>query len=207
MLLGYSESELLGMNMQQVTDPDDLPANLELFHRLTAGGPDFVIEKRYRRKDGSAVWTRVSVGGVREDGELRHILAVGLDISDRKRQEAELLALTHRQSLLYDLADVVNRAEALTGLYDKAIDTIIRGPACGPRLDSSVRRRGRDAFRSLARSVAGVSRGGRGPFTLDAGPGRIPRRSSSLMSRTSDLDTSLRSSSRRKVSPRWALSR
>jgi PAS domain S-box-containing protein len=125
MLLGYSESELLGMNMQQVTDPEDLPANLEQFHRLTAGGPDFVIEKRYRRKDGSAVWTRVSVGGVREDGELRHILAVGLDITDRKRQEAELLALTHRQSLLYDLADVVNRAETLTGLYEKAIDTII----------------------------------------------------------------------------------
>ena len=124
-LLGYSAAELLGMNMQQVTDPDDLPANLVLFHRLTAGGPDFVIEKRYRRKDGSAVWTRVSVGGVREDGELRHILAVGLDITDRKRQEAELLALTHRQSLLYDLADVVNRAEALTGLYEKAIGTII----------------------------------------------------------------------------------
>jgi len=51
---------------------------------------------------------------------------VGLDITDHKRQEAELLALTHRQSLLYDLADVVNRAETLSGLYDKAIDTIIK---------------------------------------------------------------------------------
>ncbi len=125
-LLGYSESELLGMKMQQVTDPQDLPANLEHFHRLIEGGPDFVIEKRYRRKDGSAVWTRVSVGGVRENGELRYILGVGLDITDRKRQEAELLALTQRQSLLYDLADVVNRAEALTDLYDKAISTILQ---------------------------------------------------------------------------------
>ncbi len=124
-ILGYEESELLGLHMQQITHPDDLPANLELFHRLVAGGPDFVIEKRYRRKDGSPVWMSVSVGGVREGGELQHILAVGLDITDRKRQEARLLALNHRQQLLYELADAVNRAEPAANLYEKALNATI----------------------------------------------------------------------------------
>ena len=124
-ILGYRESELLGLHMQEITHAEDLPANLERFHRLVTGGPDFVIEKRYRRKDGSLVWMSLSVGGVREDGELRHILAVGLDITDRKQQEARLLALNHRQQMLYELADAVNRAEPVPSLFEKALNAII----------------------------------------------------------------------------------
>jgi len=124
-ILGYEESELLGLRMQQITEPEDLPRNLTLFNRLVQGGPDFVIEKRYRRKDGTPIWMSVSVGGVREGAELRHIVAVGLDITDRKRQETRLLALTRRQQLLYELADAVNRAEPLTSLYETALDAMI----------------------------------------------------------------------------------
>lgn len=125
-ILGYQGDELLGLRMQDITDPEDLPHNLELFHRLAKGGPDFVIEKRYRRKDGTAIWMRVSVGGVREGQELRHLVAVGLDITDRKRQEARLLTLSHRQQLLYELADAVNRAEPVASLYDTALTAMIQ---------------------------------------------------------------------------------
>ncbi len=120
-LLGYSESELLAMHMQDVTHPEDLSRNIDLFERLAQGGQDFVIEKRYRRKDGTAVWMSVSVGGVREGTELRSILGVGLDISDRKRQEAQLLTVNRRQQWLYELADAVNRAEPSTRLYEHAL--------------------------------------------------------------------------------------
>ena len=37
----------------EVTDPEDLPRDLEQLQQLVEGGPDFVIEKRYRRKDGT----------------------------------------------------------------------------------------------------------------------------------------------------------
>lgn len=120
-LLGYTESELLGMRMQDVTDPEDLPRNLDLFQQLAQGGPDFVIEKRYRRKDGTAVWMSVSVGGVREGTDLHSIVGVGLDISDRKRQEAQLLIVNRRQQWLYELADAVNRAEPSSRLYEQAL--------------------------------------------------------------------------------------
>jgi len=123
-LLGYPESELLAMRMQDVTDPEDLPRNIELFQRLVQGGPDFVIEKRYRRKDGTAVWMSVSVGGVREGAELRSIVGVGFDISDRKRQEAQLLIINRRQQWLYELADAVNRAEPSARLYQRSLQAM-----------------------------------------------------------------------------------
>jgi PAS domain S-box-containing protein len=125
-ILGYQEAELLGLQIQQITDPQDSPHSLELFHQLVNGGPDFVIEQRYRRKDGTAIWMSLSVGGVREGHDLQHIVAVGLDISDRKRQEARLLALTHRQQMLYELADAVNRAEPVASLYETALTAMIQ---------------------------------------------------------------------------------
>lgn len=123
-LLGYAESELLAMRLEDVTDPEDLPRNLDLFHRLVQGGPGFVIEKRYRRKDGTPVWMSVSVGGVKEGHELRSILGVGLDISDRKRQDAQLLIIHRRQQWLYELANAVNRAEPPARLYEQALQAM-----------------------------------------------------------------------------------
>ncbi|HNM61739.1 MAG TPA: PAS domain S-box protein [Nitrospira sp.] len=125
-ILGYDQAELLDLHMQQITDPEDLPHCLERFQQLVNGGPDFVIEKRYRRKDGTAIWMSVSVGGVREGQDLSHIVAVGLDITERKQQETRLLALSGRQQMLYELADAVNRAEPVASLYDIALETMIR---------------------------------------------------------------------------------
>ncbi|HNK50547.1 MAG TPA: PAS domain-containing protein, partial [Nitrospira sp.] len=57
---------------------------------------------------------------------LSHIVAVGLDITERKQQETRLLALSGRQQMLYELADAVNRAEPVASLYDIALETMIR---------------------------------------------------------------------------------
>jgi PAS domain S-box-containing protein len=89
-ILGYTESELLGMRMQDVTHPDDLPANLDRFRALAAGGPDFQVEKRYVRKDGTAVWVDNRVAAVRDaGGRPRSIVAVVFDVTERRRVEAE----------------------------------------------------------------------------------------------------------------------
>ena len=44
-IVGYTQAELLEKGMQDITHPDDLPGNLEQFHRLAREGADFVIEK------------------------------------------------------------------------------------------------------------------------------------------------------------------
>jgi PAS domain S-box-containing protein len=87
-MVGYSRAELLGMRMQDITHPDDLPRNLELFDSLARGGADFVIEKRYLRKDKAVVWVRNSVSCIRDaTGGVANLVAVSVDIADRKRGE------------------------------------------------------------------------------------------------------------------------
>ncbi len=96
-IVGYSEAELRALRMHDITHPDDLPASVVLFNQLANGGPDFVVEKRYVRKDGGEVWVNNSVNAVRDAaGRVRSIVAVTLDITERRRAEmalAEALAL------------------------------------------------------------------------------------------------------------------
>ncbi len=48
------------------------------------------------------------------------------DLIERKKAEEELIARSRQQSLLYVLANAVNRAEGLADLYEKALDAIVK---------------------------------------------------------------------------------
>jgi PAS domain S-box-containing protein len=124
-IVGYTEAELLDMRIQDITHPSDLPGYLEQFYRLAREGAAFTIEKRYLRKDGRVMWINNSVSGVRDArGRLEGALAVTLDITERVSQELELAHRSRQQSLMYELAQAVNRADALDDLYRKALDVI-----------------------------------------------------------------------------------
>lgn len=88
-ILGRSREELLGMTMQQVTHPTDLPANSAQFRRLVETGEPFVVEKRYVRPDGSLVWVHNNVSCQRDDnGAPQYVTAVVLDVTEAKLAEA-----------------------------------------------------------------------------------------------------------------------
>ena len=90
-ITGYSREELLHKRIQDITHPDDLPHNLDLYQRLVTQKTDFTVEKRYIRSDGSEVWVNNSVSPVRNAfGHIQSIVAIVLDISDRKRAEIAL---------------------------------------------------------------------------------------------------------------------
>jgi PAS domain S-box-containing protein len=91
-IVGYSESELLDLRMQDITYPDDQRDTMQLFETMLATGESFEIEQRYIRKDGSLVWVTNSASGVRDRsaGRIRRAVSVVTDISERKRaQEVE----------------------------------------------------------------------------------------------------------------------
>ena len=76
-LFGYSQEQMLGMAMSQVTHPDDLAESLARRVPLEAGEADyFQMEKRYLHKDGSVFWGLANVTAVR-DGHGRVALYVG----------------------------------------------------------------------------------------------------------------------------------
>ncbi len=126
-IVGRSREELLSLTMQEITHPDDLPVNRPLFEAAAAGGPAFDIEKRYLRPDGSVVWVRNSVAGVRDaSGEVRSMLAVSVDITSRKTAEAALRTLN--ETLVMQVAA---RSAERDRLWDLSQDMLARADYSG----------------------------------------------------------------------------
>lgn len=98
-IVGYSSEELATRNFAEITHPEDLAADLEHVNDLLAGRNDsYAMEKRYIHKDGSPVWVEINVALVRtESGAPDHFIAVVLDISERKHNQA--LLQRHQQEL------------------------------------------------------------------------------------------------------------
>ena len=66
-MTGYSESELLGLRVSDITHPEDRAADWEAFQRVVRGeAPSYRIEKRYLRKDGSEAWVSVNMTVLRD---------------------------------------------------------------------------------------------------------------------------------------------
>ncbi len=97
-LLGRDEATLLATTFQDLTHPDDLATDVDLLRQTTTGLREgYRIEKRYRRPDGSLVWTLLAVSVVRDDaGAPRFFISQVEDITERKRalEDMERLATT-----------------------------------------------------------------------------------------------------------------
>lgn len=90
-MVGYTEEELLALTLQDITHPQDLPANMTQVRNMSVDGKSFVMEKRYIRKDGTPIWVSNHISAVKDqDGKVREAVAVVVDITARRRAlEAE----------------------------------------------------------------------------------------------------------------------
>ncbi len=60
-MLGFQQQELLERGLVDVSHPEDAHSTAVLLRSLAAGEiPRYTLDKRYIRKDGSVIWTRVS---------------------------------------------------------------------------------------------------------------------------------------------------
>ena len=94
-ITGYSESELLSMRVSELTHPEDRERDWLLFQRVVRGElPEYRIEKRYVRKDGSVAWVNVNMVVLRDEkGKVERTLAMIEDITERKAAEVRLVKL------------------------------------------------------------------------------------------------------------------
>ena len=117
-MLGYTESELIGKSLADVTYRDDLEKTMRLFQRMIRHGKPFDLEKRYLRKDGSVLWAAVSASAVREpNGKTRSTVAVIVDITARKKVEE---ALQKSNEALEELVDQRTKALSVANAELKA---------------------------------------------------------------------------------------
>ena len=108
-VLGYKERELVGKTIFEITHPGDATESQLLFRRIVTKGEPYQLEKRYLRKDGSALWVSVSASPLRDaEGKTQSAVAIIIDISDQKKAQAfledrarglegEILAISDRE--------------------------------------------------------------------------------------------------------------
>lgn len=105
-MLGYAESELVGMNVLDLTAPDSIFSTQELVAKLRGGAPGFVIDKQYRRRDGFLKWATSSVNTLRDkDGNYQGMVAIVVDITDSRDAAEALRASEERYRTLFDSMD------------------------------------------------------------------------------------------------------
>jgi len=85
-LTGYSPEEMYSIDPTDMVDAEDRFIDRDLFLDLVAGRRDqYLVEKRYRRRDGSLFWGRINFALVRnEQGEPHYIVGMIEDITEER---------------------------------------------------------------------------------------------------------------------------
>ncbi|HJS19509.1 MAG TPA: PAS domain S-box protein, partial [Anaerolineales bacterium] len=107
-LLGYSEDELLGKTIWEISHSEDVAKNERLFERMVREGRSFQLEKRALRRNGSVLWVSVGTSPLRDAaGTIRAATSIVVDITRRKRAEESLLDSARRTLYLSSLSDAM----------------------------------------------------------------------------------------------------
>ncbi len=107
-MLGYTREELLNKTWAELTHPEDMEVNEDLFDRVLQGTlNEYELDKRFMRKDGEFIYVHIAVRAVRNDaGIVDYFVAIINDVTDARNKQRELEQLAH-----YDrLTGLPNRA-------------------------------------------------------------------------------------------------
>ena len=106
-LVGRSRDEMLAINFQTITHPDDLQTDLDKMEQFKTGRiREYSAETRYFRADGRLIWVSLTASLMASPGDsLKYHIAVVEDITERKLLEEKV-----RQLAFYDvLTELPNR--------------------------------------------------------------------------------------------------
>ncbi|HYU68559.1 MAG TPA: PAS domain S-box protein [Burkholderiales bacterium] len=129
-MLGYAEQELLQKTVRDITHADDLESTQELQLELLAGPGARVHERRYLRKDGSALWVQIAGTSVRDgSGSPQCFVTLVHDITELKlaqdalkTSESRFRRMVELSSDWYWVQDENFRFVELPGVEKRGID-------------------------------------------------------------------------------------
>ncbi len=102
-ILGYNETELVGMNFRNITHPGDIEKSIDLTKELLKNESleGVSIEKRYLHKSRQIVWALTTISLIRDqNNKVQFFIAQVQDITKRKKFEEQLIKYTEELKLL-----------------------------------------------------------------------------------------------------------
>lgn len=105
-IIGYNVQEMQDIDPRLLAIPEDRNLDTELFQELIEGKRNsYVMERRYRHKDGHIFWARINYSLVRDiNGNPDYLVGIIEDIDDQKRaserfaeQEAKYLRMLQQR--------------------------------------------------------------------------------------------------------------
>ncbi len=130
-MIGYTVSELLGMNFLQITHPDDIAVNQDKFQQILAGKTNtFSMEKRYRHRQGTIVWVNMSTSLLRDvEGNPLYFITHIINITEQKKAEEAELARLERISRQQQALIHLTTRQTINGGLAAALQEITRTTA------------------------------------------------------------------------------
>jgi PAS domain S-box-containing protein len=98
-IIGRTREQLIGHPFHAFIYPEDLEENVQLFNRMVDTGQPFEVDNRYQHPDGTVVWVSKAVNPIKINGDpsLVSVMAVVLDITERKKAEEEVRDASQRK--------------------------------------------------------------------------------------------------------------
>ncbi|MFP5220875.1 MAG: sensor histidine kinase [Acidobacteriota bacterium] len=139
-ICGYSPQELSGMNLRELTLPEDRQGDLASMRLVLSGHlPSYDMDKCLRTRDGETVWVHLTASAVRNDeGEVRSFIVVLEDVTARKNAEKAVTdSLCEKEILLREIHHrVKNNLQIISSLLYLQSDHVSDPEALGMFLES-----------------------------------------------------------------------
>lgn len=174
-IIGYDRDQVVGKALYDLIHPEDLDENVELLQRMLDTGQPFTIENRYLRSDGTEAWVSKAVTPihVNNSDKPQSVLAVVLDIADRKKAEEEQREANRRKDeflamLAHELRNPLAPISAAAELMG-----LVRLDEARLKQTSEVIMRQVRHMTSLVDDLLDVSRVTRGLVTINRAPQEV----------------------------------
>ena len=118
-MLGYSREEMLALNWETMTHPEDLSANLAAVAEVKSGAREgYILDKRFLRKDGSILYARLDARYERDaSGAIGNVFATIQDVTESKMSEAKIQRLTRIYAALSECNQAIVRCKSQDELF------------------------------------------------------------------------------------------